>query len=140
MKLLLDTCALSELKRPHPYPKMMKIIQESDNNDLFISTLSVGEIEKGIALLEDLTRKHSLQQWIYTLEKFFADRILDIDVEICRIWGKITAETQKSGRILPAVDGLIAATAIKHDLHVVTRNVVDFESTGVPLINPWLKN
>lgn len=74
----------------------------------------------------------------YRLEKEYSNRILSIDQEVVRIWGNATASAQKNGRVVAASDGLIAATAIRYGLHLMTRNTSDFEPMGVTLINPWL--
>ena len=73
------------------------------------------------------------------LERVYADRLLPVDLETGRIWGQLTAAAQRKGRTVPAGDGLIAATAQRHGLHVITRNVDDFKETGVTLINPWAR-
>jgi len=108
-----------------------------DDADLFVSVISIGEILKGIALLTESRKKRALEAWLQALEHNFADRILSIDLETCRIWGELTAAAQKAGRAVHAVDGLIAATALRHSLRVMTRNTTDFEPTGALLLNPW---
>jgi len=137
VKVLLDTCALSELRLPKPDPGVARAIQALDSDDLFVSAITIGEIVKGVALLEDGRKKRLLQTWLQTLERHYGDRILPIDLEICRMWGDLTAVAQKAGHTIPASDGLIAATARRHGLYILTRNTADFESTGVPLLNPW---
>ncbi len=102
-----------------------------------MSVISVGEITKGIALLADGPHKRSLHVWLQTLERNYSDRILPVDIETSRIWGEVAAATQKAGRPIGAIDALIAATARRHGLVVVTRNIADFEPTGVSLLNPW---
>jgi len=99
--------------------------------------ISIGEIAKGIELLENGRRKRTLQGWLQTLERDYASRILRIDREAAHIWGELTAEAQKRGKIVASNDGLIAATARRHGLHIMTRNIADFEPTGAMLINPW---
>ncbi len=137
MRALLDTCVLSELRRTQGNKEVRQAVEAFDDSDLFVSVLSIGEIAKGIALLKDSRNKRALQAWLQTLERSFADRFLPVDLETSRIWGEITAAAQKAGRTIPATDGLIAATARKHGLHVMTRNVGDFEPTGALLIDPW---
>lgn len=137
MRVLLDTCILSELKCPIPNSIVIQSIQEIDKNNLFISTLSIGEITKGVALLEDGKRKHDLNSWILGLEQYYADHIIPIDLETARIWGEVTAKAQKLGKAISAIDGLIASTALRHGLHLMTRNTSHFEPTGVLLINPF---
>lgn len=140
MRVLLDTCVLSELRRPRGDLGVRQAVAALESDDLFISVLSVGEIAKGIALLDESKTKRNLQAWLQALERDYADRILPIDLETSHIWGELTAAVQKTGRIVPACDGLIAATARRHGLHVMTRNTEDFQPTGVLLLNPWSNN
>jgi predicted nucleic acid-binding protein len=137
VKVLLDTCALSELRLPKPDAGVAGAIAELHNDDLFVSAITIGEIVKGVALLPDGQKKRILQSWLRTLERDYGDRLLPVDLETCRMWGELTAAAQKAGRTIPAGDGLIAATARRHGLHIMTRNTADFEPTGVPLLNPW---
>ena len=137
MKVLLDTCTLSELRLPKPDAGVASAIRDLDSDDLFVSAISIGEIVKGVALLADGQKKRLLQSWLQTLERYYGDRLLPIDLETCRMWGELTATAQKAGRTIPASDGLIAATARRHGLYIMTRNTGDFEPTGVPLLNPW---
>ena len=137
MKLLLDTCVLSEARRPTPHPGVVRALEEFQDEELYVSVLSIGEIAKGIGLLRESPRKRILEFWLAGLERHYAERIIPIDLEICRIWGELTAAAQRVGRVVPAIDGLIAATALRHNLHVVTRDTADFEPTGVALLNPW---
>ncbi len=137
MKALLDTCVLTELRKPNGHPGVKSAVAEIPDADLFVSVLTVGEIAKGIALLAAGRKKKALGSWLTGLETKFADRILAIDAETARLWGEITARVQKSGKVVPAVDDLLAATALRHGLHVMTRNVRDFEATGALVINPW---
>ena len=137
MRVLLDTCVLSELRQTHGNAGVRQAVEAIDSDDLFVSVLSIGEIVKGITLLKDSVNRRALQGWLQTLERFYADRLLPVDLETSRIWGEITAAAQKAGQTIPASDGLIAATARRHGLHVMTRNVGDFKPTGALLINPW---
>ena len=102
-----------------------------------MSAISIGEIVNGVELLPDGQKKRRLQTWLRTLERHYGDRLLPIDVETCRMWGQLTAAARKKGRPVPASDGLIAATALRHGLYVMTRNTADFEPCGVLLLNPW---
>ena len=137
MRVLLDTCALSELRRPKPNRAVLLAIDTLASEDLFVSVLSIGEIAKGIAVLGESKKKRVLQMWLHTLERQYADRLLPVDLETSRLWGELTAAAQKTGRIISAADGLIAATARRHGLHVMTRNTGDFESAGALVLNPW---
>ena len=137
MRVLLDTCVLSELRLPKGDPRVRHAVDVLGSDDLFISVLTVGEIAKGIALLKEGKNKRNLQAWLQTLERDYADRILPVDLETSHIWGELTAAAQKTGKVVPASDGLIAATARRHGLYIMTRNAEDFQPTGVLLLNPW---
>lgn len=138
MRLLLDTCALSELFARKPCKAVLTLIEETPGNDLFVSVISIGEIEKGIHLLPHGARRAGIQKWASDMERRFPQSLLKIDKETARIWGEMTAQCQKLGRPLAAADGLIAATAQRHSLQLVTRDIGGFEHTGVALVNPWL--
>ena len=137
MRTLLDTCVLSELRRPNGNEGVRCAVAELADEALFMSVISIGEIVKSISLLDSSKRQKALLNWVHRLERDYADRVLSVDLDVVRIWGEITASAQKKGRTVPVCDGLIAATAQRHGLHLMTRNVSDFEPTGVLLINPW---
>lgn len=137
MKLLLDTCVLSELRNPKSTALLQDSLRNVDAENLFISVITIGEIAKGIALLPSSKKKTVLVNWALALEKNYSNRILGINSEIVHIWGELTANAQKQGKIVPAADGLIAATALANGLHVMTRNTSDFEPTGAFVFNPW---
>ena len=137
MRVLLDTCVLSEIRRPKGHPRVRRAVEALDSEDLFLSVVSIGEIAKGIALLKDTKRKDDLLVWMQALEADYADRVLVVDVETSHIWGELTAEAQRAGKIIPTSDGLIAATARRHGLHVMTRNTEHFKAAGVLLLEPW---
>ncbi len=139
MRVLLDTCVLSELTRPQSHAPVVEAIDSLPDENLFVSVLTLGEIAKGIALLNQTKRRNSLLNWLVSLQSEYADRILDVDTDTAKIWGELTAAAKKKGCAVGAVDGLIAATARRHGLHIMTRNVSDFEPTGALLINPWEK-
>jgi predicted nucleic acid-binding protein len=139
VKALLDTCVLSELRHPKCDPAVRRAVDAFDSDNLFVSVLSIGEIAKGIALLKESQHKRALETWLQTLELRYAERLLPVDIDTSRIWGELTAAAQSAGRTVPATDGLIAATARQHGLHVMTRNTTDFKPTGVLLLNPWSK-
>lgn len=137
MRVLLDTCVLSEIRRPNGNPAVKSAVAGFDAASLFISVLSVADITKGISLLDEGPRKRELAAWLQVLAREYADRILPVDLDTAHIWGELVAAAQRSGIALPTVDGLIAATALRHGLHVMTSNVNDFSTTGVLLLNPW---
>jgi len=138
LKVLLDTCVLSEIRHPRGNSAVRDAVLASRDNDLFISVLTLGELAKGVALLDAGQRQQELNAWLTGLEQQYADRILDITGDIVRVWGELTAAAQRNGRVVPATDGLIAATALHHGLQVMTRNVDDFAPTGVRILNPWM--
>lgn len=116
----------------------MAWLDKADDERLFLSVLSLGEIVKGIAVLPASKRRRGLQQWLdETLRPWFHGRILEVTEEIAERWGRLSGECRLKGRPLNSVDGLIAATALEHDLTIVTRNTGDFEGLGAPLLNPW---
>ena len=132
---LLDTNVISELIKPKPEPAVVQWIAITDEDLLFISVLTVGEIRKGIASYPHAARRAKLEAWLTgDLVVRFADRILPIDLAVAERWGRMAA---LAGRPLRVVDGLLAATAQHHDLTLVTRNLADVEGTGVAVFNPW---
>jgi predicted nucleic acid-binding protein len=137
VKVLLDTCVLAELRHPKGHPAVKAAVAELADLDLFLSVLTVGEVAKGISLLPPGRKKRSLTSWLNGLETRFGERILGIDLETSRLWGELTARAQPKGIIIPAVDGLLSATALRHGLHVMTRNSRHFEASGALLIDPW---
>jgi len=138
MRVLLDTCILAELRRSQPNPAVRSAVEQVDDANLFLSVLTVGEIAKGIARLAAGRKKTQLTMWLQGLETQFSDRLLSVDHETATIWGGITAQAQSQGITVPAVDGLLAATALRHGLHLMTRNAKHVTATGVLLINPWV--
>jgi len=138
MKFLLDTCVISEILRPKPSSKVIKWIKNEDENNFFISVLTVGELHKGIEKLPESKRKEELHNWVENdLKERFWNRIIDIDLHVAMQWGKIQGITEKAGKPMPAIDSLIAATGIAHHLTVVTRNTTDMKESGAALLNPW---
>ena len=138
MKYLLDTCVISELIKPVKNNKVVKWIKSRKEDSLFISVLTIGEIHKGILKLPDSTKKESLRAWVDNdLKKRFAGRMLEITEKIAIFWGEIQATSESEGKKMPVIDSLIAATAIKNNLTVVTRNTKDIENSGCKSINPW---
>ncbi len=137
MKFLLDTNVVSETRRTQCHPAVRARLEATENSDLYISVITVGEVAFGIARLEQGKRREELAEWLAKTELFFADRVLPVDGEIARLWGNLAAQAADKGRALHAADGLIAATAMRHGLGIMTRNVADFAFTAVQIINPW---
>jgi predicted nucleic acid-binding protein len=126
---------LSELRRKQPDPNVVAWMQVRPRPSLFLSVLTLGEIRRGLERVEDAKRRQALLDWLEVeLRHYFVGRLLDIDAATADRWGRLMAQ---AGRPLPAIDGLLAATALQHDLTLVTRNSKDFADVGVRLINPW---
>jgi toxin FitB len=135
---LLDTNCISEAVRPRPERRVVEWIDGTDESLLFLSVLTLGEIRHGVAALPQSRRRAQLEAWLeLALPTRFAERILPIDVQVADRWGQLTAGAKRRGRPLATVDALLAATALHHNLTLVSRNVADFEGTLVPVMNPW---
>jgi predicted nucleic acid-binding protein len=137
VSFLLDTCLLSELTRPKPHLNVIRWFEAQHSASLFVSVLTIGQIEKGIASLPTGRKKVALSGWLATLRSTYADRLLPIDSAVAAIWGRTAARVERDGGTLAVVDGLIAATALHRGYTVVTRNVGEFRKTGVALLNAW---
>lgn len=138
MKYLLDTCLISELIKKKPSLPVLRWLEKQDETALYLSVLTIGELQKGISKLPDNPKKLELQGWVNNeLVGRFEGRILSIDVEVAAAWGKLLGSAEKQGRKLPVMDSLIAATANTHNLTVVTRNARDMERCQASVFNPW---
>ncbi|VAV98450.1 VapC toxin protein [hydrothermal vent metagenome] len=136
MSYLIDTCALSELRRKKPETSVVDWFESRSQQGLYLSVLTLGEIRKGVETLPNARRKDKILNWLeHELPLWFEDRILPIDAGVADEWGRLLA---RAGRSLPAIDSLIAATAIHNRLTIVTRNVSDFDYASVDLFNPWI--
>jgi len=132
---LIDTHVLSELRRKQPDAQVVAWVQARPRDALFLSVLTLGEIRKGIERVEDSLRKQALIDWLEVeLPSYFLGRVLALDAHVADRWGRLMAD---AARPLPAIDSLLAATALQHDLTLVTRNIKDFTGLGVRLLNPW---
>jgi predicted nucleic acid-binding protein len=135
---LLDTNIPSEMTRPRPQPSVSGWLDDADDDQLHFSVVSLGEILKGVTVLPESKRRSQLEQWLdETLRPWFQGRILPVNEPIAERWGVLAGQCQLKGRPLKVVDGFIAATALEHDLTIVTRNVKDFAGLGVTVFNPW---
>ncbi len=138
MSYLIDTCCISELTKSDPDKNVIRWFSDHDEVDLYLSVITFGELRKGIEKLPSSKRKQRLTHWINEeLLHRFKNRVIDITLTEVNQWGKVLAKAEKMGTPMPAVDALIAATAIAHDLAVVSRNTKDMKASGVELINPW---
>lgn len=139
MNYLLDTCAISELTKPRPHPALIQWVNLHAEEHLFLSVVTIGEIQKGISKLAAGPKRQRLQAWLETdLRRRFQGRILPIDEDVAQVWGMLQGTSETKGVRLPVMDGWIAATARAHNLIVVTRNAQDLERCGAVVENPWL--
>jgi len=134
---LLDTCVLSEYNKPQPAAEVLAWLDAQTDDSLYMSVLTIGELDKGIFKMPPSKRKTNLAAFVETLLARFDRRILDLDTSILRRWGKMIGSLETQGRPMPAIDSLMAATALERDLTLVTRNEADFTNTGVKILNPW---
>ncbi|MBC7610359.1 MAG: type II toxin-antitoxin system VapC family toxin [Polaromonas sp.] len=138
MSYLIDTNVISELVRAKPDAAVLDWFANTPDEALFLSALTLGEIRKGVEKLtspEDTARRERLRLWLeHDLRDWFGPRILPIGPEVADHWGRLLAQ---AGRPVPAIDSLLAATALHHDLRLVTRNTRDFDYVGLEVINPW---
>jgi len=135
---LVDTCVISEVVRKRPAPEVVSWLAAQDEDHLFMSVLSLGELHEGIARLADSRRRRTLEAWVEgDLQRRFTGRIIPVDPGIAARWGRISGAAERAGRVIPVIDGLLAATALEHGLTLATRDTSHMEPTGVELFNPW---
>jgi predicted nucleic acid-binding protein len=135
---LLDTNCISEVVRSKPEPLVLNWMEVADESLLYLSVLTLGEIRKGVAGLPQGNRRTHLESWLeLDLQARFSGRILTIDGAIADRWGLLAADAKRKGKALSAVDGLLAATALHHNLTIVSRNLSDFTHTHAAVLNPW---
>jgi predicted nucleic acid-binding protein len=134
MMFLLDTVAISELRKLHRDPAVVAWFEQERTSDLFLSVISIGEIERGIAQQRTTnpTFAGSLAHWLDGMLALYGERVLPFDLQTARRWGTLSAALGNE-----SADLMIAATALEHGLTVVTRNVSDFEPTGVGVLDPF---
>lgn len=131
---LLDTNVISAIRRPDRAPQVAAWLRSVDEQQLFLSVITIGEIARGIALqqVRDPAFARDLQDWLDRTTMLFADRLLPFAAEDARIWGQLSARIGHTG-----ADLMIAASALRHDATVVTGNVSDFTPAGVKVVNPF---
>lgn len=135
MSYLLDTNVISEVVQRKPDRRVITWLEDLPDEALFISVLTLGEIRSGVERLSDRKRREKLRLWLeHDLVEWFGGRVLAVDVPVADRWGRLLAD---EGRPLPTIDSLLAATALHHELRLVTRNTKDFNMQGLDVINPW---
>ena len=140
MSYLLDTCVFSEVSKKKPELSVITWLDRVSEDECFISVLTLGELYKGVSKLLESYRKQELRRWLeLDFRQRFAGRVLDITEAVSVKWAQILGERERQGLKLPMIDSLIGATAIVHDLIVVTRNVRDIKPSGASTFNPWLE-
>jgi len=137
VKYLLDTCVISELVKPSPDPMVLDWLHDIPSERLFLSVITIGEIRKGLTKLPNSKRKDRLTEWLNSLLEDYQDRIYSIDLAVAENWGVMQGKAETSGMPMSSMDSLIAAIAYTHNLILVTRNVIDFKATNLPINNPW---
>jgi len=139
MNYLIDTCVMSEFVKKAPNPQVIQWFNQQPISQLFLSSITIAEIKKGIYKIQDTQpeRYQKLRKWLQNLEADFSSNILAINKDILEEWAKISANAELKGKKLAVMDSLIAATAYHHKLTLATRNVDDFAMTPVKIINPY---
>lgn len=138
MSYLIDTNVISELSRPKPAQVVVDWFEEVADEALHLSVLTLGELRRGVERLPAGKRRERLRYWLeHELPEWFGNRLLPVDAAVADAWGRLQATAE---RTLPAIDSLLAATAVHHHLRLVTRNTSDFQVEGVETVNPWAKN
>ncbi len=137
MNILLDTCAISELRKPEPASSFLDWFNDCNEHLLYISSVTLGELRFGIDLLEEGARKNDLLTWYAQLCLSYRGHIIMPSQKICELWGALRAQRKRLGQPLAMADGLIAATVLHESMALVTRNTKDFQNLGVELLNPW---
>ncbi|RWM03909.1 MAG: type II toxin-antitoxin system VapC family toxin [Mesorhizobium sp.] len=138
MRLLLDTNVLSEVTRPAPDTRVLEWLNELDEDRSFISVVSIAEIRRGVALMDEGRKREALAEWLARdLPQRFDQRVLPVDEAVALAWGDLMGLAKRRGRGLSSMDGMIAATAIARQLTLATRNTKDFEGFRIELFDPW---
>jgi predicted nucleic acid-binding protein len=139
VSFLIDTNVFSESVKREPNPLVVTWLREHEA-DLYVSSITIGEIRRGIERLPDGRRRTSLHQWLQSLCKVMKGRILSYNTSTAHVWGQLKAKWEKEGVMIPSLDSQIAATAKRHSLVIVTRNTGDFARSGIKTLNPFDAN
>jgi predicted nucleic acid-binding protein len=138
VRLLLDTNILSEVTKPRPEVRVMEWLDGLDEDRAFISVVSIAEIRRGVALMDNGRKRDALAEWLAEdLPRRFESRVIPVDEPVALAWGELMGSAKRRRRGMSSMDGLITATAIAHDLTLATRNIKDFEGFGISLLDPW---
>ena len=138
MSFLLDTNVVSEWVKPRPDPGVVAWLADVDEDRVFLSVVSLAELRHGVERMEDGSRRRRIDEWLHhELPLRFEGRILFVDDAVADAWGREVARREALRRRIEPMDAFIAATALVHELTVVTRNTADFKSSVKAVINPW---
>ena len=137
MKYLLETSVLAATMNPAPDFRLVAWLSAQNEADLFMSTITLGELRKRIDDLPSGSTKHHLLIWLARLSEAYSARFLDFDSECAMSWGSLCAEAEREGHPLPVPESMLAATALRFGCTLVTRNTRDYEGTPVRVLNPW---
>jgi len=137
LSFILDTNIISELRKPSPASELLSWLERVDEDSIRLSVLTLGEIRNGILRLEKGRKRQELTIWLEKIRESYKNQFFPITAEVAEKWGEMNAKCRKAGNPLPVIDGLIAATAAVSGSILVTRNISDFEKTGIRLMNPW---
>lgn len=138
MNYLLDTCVISEFIKAKPSAMALQWISEKHEQSLYLSAISVAEIQRGIAKMPKSKRKNELNVWFGKILAQFDGRILSFDQKAAVLWGNEIAKLETIGKQIPSIDGFIASIAASQQMRLVTRNSSDFKHFPVEQVNPWL--
>jgi predicted nucleic acid-binding protein len=137
---VLDTNVIAELVKPTPNQNVVRWVDAHDEQQLYMSVITIGELLRGIAKHPHPARQAVLTAWVHDqLVPRFADRIIPVSLAVMQVWSNMSVQCERRGRSLPAIDSLIAASALSIKASIVTRNVSDFEGTGMDVVNPWVE-
>jgi len=135
--IILDTCVLLESIKPAPEPRVMSWIESLPEHRVYLAAITIGELEKGVRLLDPGAKAQALRIWLEQLLDRFQGRILPFDAKAATVWGRLSAQLQQSGGPAPVADCMLAALAGRHGALLATPNTADLSRCGVDLVNPW---
>jgi predicted nucleic acid-binding protein len=136
MSFLVDTNVLSESAKRKPDAGVMAWLRENER-ELYVSTITIGELRRGIERIPESSRKTKLRHWLQSLCDCMQGRVLSFSTSSAHVWGQLKAKWDAAGVVVPTLDSQIAAIAKRHGLTVVTRNTGDYAKTGVKVLNPF---
>lgn len=136
MSYLVDTNVYCEALQAKPDLKVVEWLRENESA-IYLSSITIGEIRRGIERLPEGKKKSKLQAWLQIVCETMRGRILSFNVSTAHVWGQLKAKGEANGFVFPSIDSQIAATAIRYDLTIVTRNTKDFTNTGAHVLNPF---